>query len=90
MDAILVPKCGQLHPRQPLKRHHPKMRACLGFVNDNRANRVEDLARGLCEKFERGGLRVAGPLIIDYRWLAEQLADIFVTDPQGENNQGKK
>jgi hypothetical protein len=43
----------------------------------NRANRIEDLARGLCEKFERGGLRMAGPLITDYRWLAAQLADVL-------------
>ncbi len=51
-------------------------------IEDNRANRVEDLARGLCEKCEGGGLRMAGPLITDYRWLAEQLADIFLTAPQ--------
>jgi hypothetical protein len=51
-------------------------------IEDNRANRVEDLARGLCEKFERGGLRMAGPLITDYRWLAEQLADVFLAEKE--------
>ncbi|MFO0966942.1 MAG: hypothetical protein U0793_15315 [Gemmataceae bacterium] len=51
-------------------------------VEDNRTNRVEDLARGLCEKFENGGLRLAGPLISDYRWLAEQLADVFLQAPR--------
>ena len=40
-------------------------------------NRIDDLARGLCDKFERGGLRKAGPLISDYRWLAEHLAEIL-------------
>jgi hypothetical protein len=47
---------------------------------DNRTNRVEDLARGLCEKLEAGGLPMAGPLISDYRWLAEHLADILYSD----------
>ena len=47
---------------------------------DNRVNRIEDLARGLCEKFERGGFRMAGPLIEDYRWLAKQLADILAVE----------
>jgi hypothetical protein len=40
----------------------------------NRASRVEDLAKGLCEKYERGGLRMAGPLVSDYRWLAAHVA----------------
>ncbi|MDY0169918.1 MAG: hypothetical protein RBS80_25470 [Thermoguttaceae bacterium] len=51
-------------------------------MEDNRANRVEDLARGLCEKCERGSLRMAGPLITDYRWLAEQLAEVLLTEPK--------
>ena len=52
-----------------------------GKLEDNKANRVEDLAQGLCEKFEQGGLRMAGPLILDYRWLAEQLADVILAEP---------
>jgi hypothetical protein len=51
-------------------------------VEDNRRNRVEDLARGLCERFEQGGLKLAGPLISDYRWLADQLADVFLAEYQ--------
>ena len=53
-------------------------------IEDNRTNRAEDLARGLCEKCERGGLRLAGPLISDYRWLAEQLAEVFLAEPNPE------
>src|SRR5262245_19523021 len=53
-------------------------------VEDNRANRVEDLARGMCEKFMQGGLRMAGPLIVDFRWLAEQLADVILTETQSD------
>jgi hypothetical protein len=48
-------------------------------VEDNRANRVEDLARGFCEKYE-GSVSMAGRLISDYRWLAEQLADVFLAE----------
>jgi hypothetical protein len=51
-------------------------------MEDNRANRVEDLARGLCEKFTEGGLKMAGRLISDYRWLAEQLAEVLLAEPQ--------
>jgi hypothetical protein len=51
-------------------------------IEDNRPNRVEDLARGLCERFERGGLKMAGPLISDYRWLAEHLAEVFFAESQ--------
>jgi hypothetical protein len=51
-------------------------------VEANRDNRIEDLAKGMCEKCEEGGLRLAGPLISDYRWLAEQLAEVFLTDSQ--------
>ena len=50
-------------------------------MEGNRANRVEDLTRGLCEKYE-GSLKMAGRLISDYRWLAEQLADVFLTESQ--------
>ena len=45
------------------------------------AGRVEDLARGLCEKCEEGGLAGAGPLLTDYRWLAEQLAEVLIAEP---------
>lgn len=48
--------------------------------DDNLANRIEDLARGLCEKFEQGGLKMAGPLIADYRWLATQLSEVFLDE----------
>ena len=41
------------------------------------AQRIEDLARCLCEKYERGGLKMAGAVITDYRWLAEQLSEVF-------------
>ena len=48
----------------------------------DRSNRVDDLARGLCEKFEDGGFRMAGPLIRDYHWLADHLADILENESQ--------
>lgn len=48
-------------------------------IADNRANHVEDLARGLCEKYT--GFRAAGELS-DYRWLADQLAEVFLTEPE--------
>jgi hypothetical protein len=51
-------------------------------LQDNRVNRIDDLARGLCEKCENGGLSMAGPLITDYRWLAGQLAEAFLSDPE--------
>ncbi len=51
-----------------------------GNKEDTLANRIEDLARGLCEKFENGGVRLAGPLREDYRGLAEQLADTLVSE----------
>lgn len=50
-------------------------------VEGNETDRVEDLARGLCEKFEAGGLKMAGALIDDYRWLAAQLAEVFHSEP---------
>jgi hypothetical protein len=49
-------------------------------IPDTRQNRVKDLARFLAEKYERGGLKMAGPLILDYRWLAEQIAPILAGD----------
>lgn len=49
---------------------------------DSRDSRIEDLARGLCEQCEPGGVRMAGPLISDYRWLAEQLAGILAVESQ--------
>ena len=39
--------------------------------------RVEDLARGLGTKFERGGWPMVGALIADYTWLADQLVPIL-------------
>ena len=47
---------------------------------DTLANRIEDLARGLCETFENGGVRLAGPLLEDYRGLAVQLADTLASE----------
>lgn len=44
---------------------------------DNTANRVNDLARGLGSKFERGGWPMVGALISDYTWLAEQIEPIL-------------
>jgi len=35
-------------------------------IPDTLENRIADLARGLAEKFESGGLKMAGPLIFDY------------------------
>lgn len=48
----------------------------------NRDARIDDLSRGLCEKLTPGGLPMAGPLIEDYRWLAEQLADAFESESE--------
>lgn len=49
--------------------------------DDNRANRIEDLARGLGrEEIDKYGL--SSPLMTDYRWLAEQLAEILEAEPQ--------
>jgi hypothetical protein len=48
----------------------------------DRAARIDDLSRGLCEKFASGGLPIAGPLIADYRWLAEQLAGEFENESE--------
>jgi hypothetical protein len=40
-------------------------------------NRIIDLARGMAEKFERGGWSMVWPLINDYHWLAEQIAPLL-------------
>ncbi|HVX09600.1 MAG TPA: hypothetical protein VHC22_00225 [Pirellulales bacterium] len=50
--------------------------------DENMPDRVEDLARGLCEQFERGGVKLAGPLISDYRWLAERLAGVLLAESE--------
>lgn len=39
--------------------------------------KIDDLARGLAEKYTDGGLPMAGPLISDYRWLATQIAPLL-------------
>jgi hypothetical protein len=44
---------------------------------DSKAARVNDLARELATKIERGGWPMVGPLIADYSWLAEQLVPIL-------------
>ncbi len=46
-------------------------------IADTTQNRINDLARGLATKFERGGWPMVGPLISDYTWLAEQIAPIL-------------
>ena len=40
-------------------------------------SRVEDLARGLAKNFTGGGWSMVGPLISDYRWLAQQIAPLL-------------
>jgi hypothetical protein len=51
-------------------------------VSDEQSRQIEDLARCLCEKYERGGLRMAGAVIEDYRWLAAQLAEVLSNSVQ--------
>jgi hypothetical protein len=48
--------------------------------------RIEDLARGLAAKFTDGGWPMVGPLISDYRWLAEQIAPLLDVTGQSEIN----
>lgn len=48
-------------------------------IADTMKNRINDLARGLATKFERGGWPMVGPLISDYTWL-EEIAPILVGD----------
>lgn len=49
-------------------------------IPDTTENRINDLARGLATRFERGGWPMVGPLISDYTWLAEQIAPILAGD----------
>ncbi|MFO0979698.1 MAG: hypothetical protein U0996_25085 [Planctomycetaceae bacterium] len=49
--------------------------------------RIEDLARGLAEKFTDGGWPMVGPLISDYRWLAEQIAPLLDAKSETEIRQ---
>lgn len=49
-------------------------------IPDTTENRINDLARGLAEKCERGGWPMVGPLISDYRWLAEQIAPLLAAE----------
>ena len=46
-------------------------------IPDTLENRIEDLARGIAEKFTKGGWPMVGPLTSDYRWLCEQIAPIL-------------
>jgi len=50
-------------------------------IDDTLPNRVNDLARGLGDKFEHGGWPMMGALISEYMWLAEQLAPILMDCP---------
>ena len=54
-------------------------------VDDTLARRIEDVARCLCEKYERGGLKMAWAVITDYRWLAEQLSEVFPPPPPSDS-----
>lgn len=49
-------------------------------IPDNTENRINDLARGVAERFTEGGWSMVGPLISDYRWLCEQIAPILAGD----------
>lgn len=49
-------------------------------IADTTENRINDLARGIAEKFTNGGLPMVGPLIKDYRWLSEQIAPLLSAD----------
>ena len=46
-------------------------------IPDTSENRINDLARGVAEKFTDGGWPMVGPMISDYRWLCEQIAPIL-------------
>jgi len=50
--------------------------------SDDMDARIEDLARGIAEKFERGGWPMVGPLISDYRWLTQQIVPILTQAPE--------
>ncbi|TWT81686.1 hypothetical protein CA13_31390 [Planctomycetes bacterium CA13] len=49
-------------------------------IADTTENRINDLARGIAEKFTDGGWPMVGPLISDYRWLCERIAPILAGD----------
>ncbi|MEZ6118577.1 MAG: hypothetical protein R3C28_18705 [Pirellulaceae bacterium] len=49
-------------------------------IPDTTDNRINDLARGVAEKFTDGGWPMVGPMISDYRWLCEQIAPILAGD----------
>ncbi len=38
---------------------------------------INDLAKGLAGTFTEGGLPMVGPLIVDYKWLSEQISLIL-------------
>ena len=44
--------------------------------NPDRVRRVEDLAKGL-RSFDYDDIGLVGPLMTDYRWLAEQLVQVL-------------
>lgn len=50
--------------------------------SDDMNARVEDLARGIAVKFERGGWPMVGPLIADYRWLSLQTVPLLTHSSQ--------
>ena len=50
--------------------------------------RIEDLARGLAGRFTDGGWPMVGPLISDYRWLAEQIAPLLDAASETDIRQG--
>lgn len=49
-------------------------------IPDNTENRIDDLARGVAEKFTDGGWPMVGPSFSDYQWLCEQLAPVLAED----------
>ena len=49
-------------------------------VTDNVDHRINDLARGLAEKFTQGGWPMVGPTIADYQWLCKQIAPVLLND----------
>jgi hypothetical protein len=57
-------------------------------IPKTRQARIEDLARGLAEKFIAGGWHMVGPLISDYRWLAEQIAPLLPASCESEIRHG--
>lgn len=51
-------------------------------IPDTLEHRVDDLARGLAEKFTEGGWPMVGPVIVDYLWLSEQIAPLLADDTE--------